>query len=99
MIKVRVEYLSGLTDTLRLAPAEEDVIFERGENETVRDLFGRLALKYPRFNELFFDRASEKPNGRITIFCNGRRLELLNGLDTGLTDGDVITLMPPIEGG
>jgi len=101
MIKVRVEYLSGMPETLRLAQTDEEVTLENtdGEDGTVRNLLGRLAAKYLRFNELFFDMASRKMNGRLTIFCNSRRLELLDGLDTKLKDGDVITLMPPIEGG
>jgi sulfur-carrier protein len=101
MIKVQVEYLSGMPEALRLDRTEEDVSLENIDPSdiTVRSLLGTLAAKYPRFTELFFDRASRKLNGRITIFCNSRRLELLNGLDTTLKDGDVITLMPPIEGG
>jgi molybdopterin converting factor small subunit len=100
MIKVKVEYLSGMPETLRLSQTEEVVAIDDSvEVATVRFLFSLLATRYPRFNELFFDTASRKLNGRITIFSNSRRLELLNGLDTTLKDGDVITLMPPIEGG
>jgi molybdopterin converting factor small subunit len=101
MIKVKVEFLSGMPETLRLAQADEEIVLENtnGEDGTVRNLLSRLAVKYPRFNELFFDTASRKLNGRLTIFCNSQRLELLNGLETKLNDGDVITLMPPIEGG
>lgn len=101
MIKVKVEYLSGMPETLRLTQTDEEIVLENTneEDETVRNLLEHLAIKYPRFNELFFDTASRKLNGRLTIFCNSRRFELLNGLNTKLKDGDVITLMPPIEGG
>ena len=100
MINVKVEYLSGMPETLRLSQTEEDISIDDSKGvATVRNLLGELAAKYPRFNELFFDSASRKLNGRITIFCNSVRLELQNGLDTKLKDGDIVTLMPPIEGG
>jgi molybdopterin converting factor small subunit len=99
VVKIHIEYLSSLPNTLQLKHSEEDLILENVKGITVRKLLGYLALKYPQFNELFFDGTYLRPNGSLTIFCNSRRLELLAGLETGLNDGDVITLMLPSEGG
>jgi len=35
----------------------------------------------------------------IKILVNGRGLHVLQGLDTPLTDGDVVALFPPVAGG
>ncbi len=101
MSKVKVEFLSGLPEIVRLGKMDEEISIDdgKGGSGTVRNLLDRLALEYPRFGELYFDTQIQELNGRLSIFCNGRRLELANGLDTRLKDGDVIILMPPIEGG
>ncbi|MFX1318543.1 MAG: ubiquitin-like small modifier protein 1 [Promethearchaeota archaeon] len=35
----------------------------------------------------------------IKVLINGRGLHVLEGLDTPLTDGDVVALFPPVAGG
>jgi molybdopterin synthase sulfur carrier subunit len=35
----------------------------------------------------------------IKVLVNGRGLHVLQGLDTPLSDGDIIALFPPIAGG
>ena len=35
----------------------------------------------------------------VKIYVNGRGLDFLNGLETGLRDGDDVMLMPQISGG
>ena len=58
-----------------------------------------MATAYPRFGELVFDAKSKSLSAKVAVFYNGQHLELANGLDTTLKDGDVLTLLPPIEGG
>lgn len=37
--------------------------------------------------------------GELVILVNGRNIDTLNGLETELGDGDVVTLLPPFAGG
>ena len=101
MSKVRLEFFSWLADTLAVEGTGGEIILEEGieENKTVRDVLSHLAVGHPRFGELIFDVKTQKLIGRVSIFFNGRLLEMANGLDTRLRDGDVLTFVPPIEGG
>ncbi len=101
MSKVRVKFLSWLVETLGFEGTSEEIILEAEieRDKTVRDLFGQLAVKYPRFGQLVFDVKSQNLTDRVSIFLNSRHLELVNGLETKLKDGDILTLVAPIDGG
>lgn len=101
MSKVRLEFLSWIADTLGVEGKNEDVILEASieVDNTVRDLFNQLAIKYPHFGEVVFEVKVQKLNGGVNIFLNSRLLEIFNGLETKLNDGDILTLVPTIVGG
>ena len=101
MSKVRLEILSWLTQTLDIQATGEGVSFDQeiDEDRTVRDLLNDLAARYQSFGQVVFDIKAQKLTGRVSIFFNGRNLELANGLETRLSDGDTLTFVPPIVGG
>ncbi len=101
MSKVRLEILSGLTETLGIEGTSDVVSLEQEieEGKTVRDLLNRLAARYQRFGQVVFDVKAQKLTERVSIFFNGRNLELVNGLATKLSDGDTLTFVAPIVGG
>ncbi len=101
MSKVRLEILSWLTETLDIEETSSAVSLEQEieEGKTVRDLINRLATRYQRFGQTVFDINAQKLTGKVSIFFNGRTLELVNGLETKLSDGDTLTFVPLIEGG
>jgi len=43
--------------------------------------------------------AQDKAEDRLLILVNGRSVHILQGLDTPLTDGDQVTIMPKAFGG
>ncbi|MGE5542317.1 MAG: MoaD/ThiS family protein [Bacillota bacterium] len=44
--------------------------------------------------------AGRRPAGSgVSILVNGRNVEFLDGLDTALDPGDVVTVIPPAAGG
>ena len=66
---------------------------------TVRDLLNQLCLERgQKFCNIIFDDAGQLRR-YIKVLVNGRGLHVLQGLDTPLTDGDVIALFPPVAGG
>ena len=66
---------------------------------SVRDLFNRICARYQRFGKIAFDVDTQELTGRVAVFLNGHALELVNGLETKLGDGDSLTFVTPIEGG
>ncbi|MBC7219933.1 MoaD family protein [Candidatus Bipolaricaulota bacterium] len=57
-----------------------------------------LVERYPQLRERIFD-----PEGRIhrhvAALVNGTSIQFKRGLATPLSDGDVLTLLPPVGGG
>ncbi|MFC1816294.1 MoaD/ThiS family protein [Thermodesulfobacteriota bacterium] len=101
MDKVRIEALASLAETLGIEGTSEEVLSDQkiAGDRSVRDLLNRLCTRYNRFGQMVFDINSQKLTGKVIIFFNGRDLDLVNGLDTELSDGDTLTFFPFIEGG
>jgi molybdopterin converting factor small subunit len=100
--KVSLEFLSWLADIV--APSgrtDGRLVIEREikDDSTVKELLLALARTYPRFKQAVFDVRSQKLNGGIGIFYNGRQLELADGLETRLKDRDALVFYPIIAGG
>ena len=85
--KVRVEMLQPE----RLVLEKE---IEAGE--TVKDLLNEVANKNRKFVEAGFDIEQQKLTGEMAIVLNGK---LLNALETKISDGDVVILIPILAGG
>ena len=101
MSKVRLEILPGLIETLGIEEGSARVGLEQEieEGETVSHLLKRLATRYQPFGQVVFDVKAEKLTERVSIFFNGRNLELADGLRTKLSDGDILTFLAPVAGG
>ena len=66
---------------------------------TVRALFDNMAAENHDFAQYVFDRDRQNLTGRVSVFFNDRVLELVQGLDTEIQDGDTILLVPAYAGG
>ena len=101
MGKVRLEVLSSLAESLGIEGTSEEGVSDQeiGGNRSVRGLLNRLGARHERFGRIVFDISASKLTGRVLIYLNGRALELVNGLETELNDGDTLTFVPLIEGG
>jgi len=53
---------------------------------------------YNPLKNILFDE-TDQLHKWIIILRNGRNINVYNGLDTKLTDGDVIAIFPPVAGG
>jgi molybdopterin synthase sulfur carrier subunit len=70
------------------------------EAENIREL---LQLLVQTYGNKFKDTVLKEETGELKQFfscmVNGKRIELLNGYDTVLKDGDSVALFPPVGGG
>jgi molybdopterin synthase sulfur carrier subunit len=70
------------------------------EADTIRDLLDGLKVAYgERFTDTVFDRATGNLKQFYSCMVNGRRIELLDGYETKLSDNDAVALFPPVGGG
>ncbi len=70
------------------------------EADTIRDLLDSLKVVYgERFTDAVFDRGTGNLKQFYSCMVNGRRIELLDGYETKLSDNDAVALFPPVGGG
>jgi molybdopterin synthase sulfur carrier subunit len=70
------------------------------EADTIRNLLEKLKTVY---GEKFIHAVIDSKTGNLKQFyscmVNGKRIELLDGYDTHLSENDAIALFPPVGGG
>jgi sulfur-carrier protein len=67
---------------------------------TIRDLLAMLSGHAGEdFSKAIYDVKSGKMNEYIAVFVNSKEVRAMDGLDTKLKDGDVVTVLPPMAGG
>lgn len=90
MVKVRIP-----TPLRRLTGGKDEV---EVEGKTVREVIEKLDALYPGVKERIFD-----SNGAlrrfVNIFLNDEDIRYLKELDTPVSDGQVISIIPAIAGG
>jgi len=69
------------------------------EKASMRDLIDFLISKYgEEFGTYIYD-ADKQVRNYLSYMINGVNINSLNGFETTLKDGDVISLLPPVGGG
>jgi molybdopterin synthase sulfur carrier subunit len=68
------------------------------DGNTVRLLVDNLEHKYPGIKERICDETG-KIRRFVNVYVNGDDIRFLQNLDTGLKDGDTISIVPAIAGG
>jgi len=98
--KIRLELLPWVTNTCGFQGAGRRILEEEiDEGATIGTLIRKMASEHPAFRKSIFVPNTEDLSGDISIVLNGRFLDLLDGLETPIKDGDTIILFPVIEGG
>ena len=65
---------------------------------SVRALLAQLAREYPQVHVCVCDERGE-PRQHINVFVNNDHVRMRAGLDTPLTAGDTVTILPAVSGG
>lgn len=69
-------------------------------NTTVSKILGILSKCYGKpFVEYVYDPKTCNVRGFLQFLINGKSVSTLNGLNTKLSDGDVLAILPPVGGG
>lgn len=95
-IEVNVKFFG----VLRKSAGKEKtkVVLEKPAN--IKNLIQKLIEKLPKeFEESLLDAELKDPRPNALILINGKEINILNGLETILKEGDEITFIPVTHGG
>ena len=93
-IKTTVRFFASFKQITK----KRELEIEIKEDSTIFQLLEKLFDQFGPLREQIFDE-NNMLNEWIQILKNGRSIKFLDGLETKLTDGDVIALFPPVAGG
>ena len=81
--------------------ASDWFVLERdiGKETTIRELLTNIALSNAKFRKAVFNPDEGTVSDQIDIVLNQKLLNFLYEMDTKLSDGDVVTLLPVYSGG
>jgi MoaD family protein len=95
-MQIRVHYLGQISAVVK--KREENV--EAASRTTVYTLLKHLADRYgDAFEGEVFEEGEKEVREGVIVTVNGRAIGQLQGTDTRLKGGDVITLLPLFAGG
>ncbi len=73
-------------------------IAELGDEAMVRDLILKMGGKIAGSDGVFLG-GHKLVESELVVLVNGRNIRALDGIDTSLKEGDLVTFMPVIVGG
>lgn len=100
MDRIRLEILPWVSDAFGGAGSGSLVLEEEIKaGTTIGDVIKKLAVENRTFAEFIFAGKPGELSGLVTIVLNDRLVEAVGGLDTRLSNEDIIRLFPVIAGG
>ena len=97
-MEVKVRFFTSLREIV--GKREETLTFPEGEKVTVDLVLKTLTNKYGKtFTEYVYDEKTGQPKNFLQFLINGTSTSTLKGLETELTDGAVLAILPPVGGG
>jgi molybdopterin synthase sulfur carrier subunit len=70
----------------------------QAQGSTLREVFDGLVAQYPGLEGQLTD-ASGSLHKFVNVYANDDDVRYLDGLDTKVADGDVISILPAVAGG
>ncbi len=68
------------------------------DNSTVKDLLDNLSISHQGFRSAIFDESGQVKE-YIILMKNRKNIDFLSGLETKLSEGDEVAILPPVAGG
>ena len=95
---VSVRYFTVLREIV--GKKEETIEFSKGQKATVNSVLKCLSTKYGKeFDEYVYDPKTREVKGFLQFLVNGRSLSGAKPMESPLSDGDVLAILPPVSGG
>jgi len=96
-LKVKVEYLGHIKNIIKSGREEEVEIKDKA---SIADLLKLLSERYGEsFKKAVYEPKGTDVKSNYIITVNGYLLNQLNGIETRLTNGDHVILLPIVSGG
>lgn len=96
MTKIRIELLGVLAGLAK----RSTVSLELQSPIAVRDVISELVNRFSQeFKQALIDPELNDPRPNVLIILNKKEISALNGLKTGVEDGDKLVLLPVSHGG
>ncbi|MFJ8544505.1 MoaD/ThiS family protein [Streptomyces sp. NPDC093586] len=71
-----------------------------GKGDTLTELFADLETRHAGIQDRLIDKANGDQLRRfVNVYLNDEDVRFLDGINTKLTDGDSITILPAVAGG
>jgi MoaD family protein len=97
-LRVSVRFFTILREIV--GKKEETLEFPKNAKVTVNSVLRCLSEKYGKaFDEYVYDVTTGEVKGFLQFLVNGRSVSSSEGMETKLSDGDVIAIVPPVSGG
>ena len=95
MIRVEVGYFSNV----RALTGESGSTLELADGSAVSDLLIAVAARYGKELREYLFTEDNMLHSHVVVILNGRGVGVLDGLETALSDGDRVAILPSIGGG
>ena len=95
MIRVEVSYFSNV----RALTGEYGSTLQLPDGSRVRDLLVTVGARYGAELRWYLFTEDSMLQSHVAVILNGRGVGVLDGLDTALSDGDHVAILPSIGGG
>lgn len=100
MPRVNLEVIPWLTSLMgRRGEGRVVLVEDVPEDITVGQFLQQLRARWPEMVDYAVEPATQRLTTLVSIILNDRLLELLDGLETRLREGDTIILLPAYSGG
>lgn len=77
---------------------EGEIVLELPEGASAGEAVAALAARFPALREKLYDSRGNRKR-LVSALVNGTSVQFLQGFSTPLSDGDELTLLPPVGGG
>ena len=84
---------------LRHASNVEKLALNCSGQISVKEMIDEVSKDLPELKRSLIDAQAEDSRPNALILVNGKEISALNGLETGLNDGDEVVLVPVVHGG
>ncbi|WP_455463293.1 ubiquitin-like small modifier protein 1 [Candidatus Hodarchaeum mangrovi] len=94
----RIQVKARFFGQFKYITKKREILISLTLNTTVNLLLNALIDQFPELNQQLFDDQLNL-HSWIIILINGHNINIYDGLNTSLNNGDIISIFPPVAGG